>query len=85
MCVCVHMVCVCVCVLYVCVCIWCVCVLCVCVCVCLYLHVNGLTGWSLDNGSKIISTLSQKIWPTGYAELFTHMTSYLPMASELQM
>ena len=45
----------------VCVCIWCVCVL--CVCVCLYLHVNGLTGWSLDNGSEIISTLSQKIWP----------------------
>ena len=49
-----HPLCVCVCV---CAHIWCVCV--VCVCVCLYLHVNGLTGWSLDNGSEIISTLSQ--------------------------
>ena len=52
------------CVCCVCVCV-CACVrMCVfCVCVCLYLHVNGLTGWSLDNGSEIISTLSQKIWP----------------------
>ena len=57
-------VCVCVCV-HVCVCV-CVCVCAVCVymrVVCLDLHVNGLTGWSLDNGSEIISTLSQKIWP----------------------
>ena len=51
-----HPLCVCVCAYGVCVCV-------LCVCVCLYLHVNGLTGWSLDNGSEIISTLSQKIWP----------------------
>ena len=59
--------------------------MCVCVCLCLYLHVNGLTGWSLDNGSEIISTLISIDLATGYAELFTHMNSYLPMASELQM
>ena len=46
-----------------CVCAYGVCVCVLCVGVCLYLHVNGLTGWSLDNGSEIISTLSQKIWP----------------------
>ena len=51
-----HPLCVCVCAYGVCVCV-------LCVGVCLYLHVNGLTGWSLDNGSEIISTLSQKIWP----------------------